>query len=173
MPANIEIKAVADDLDRIRTVAVGIATEPGQMLHQVDVFFRVHGGRLKLRSFSAGSGELIYYERPDRPGARQSRYQIYATSQPQELRSLLAAALDETVIVKKKREVFLVGQTRIHLDEVDELGTFVEVEVVLKPGQSAAEGQQIVVDLMHKLGIEESDLVSCAYADLLAATTPD
>jgi len=173
LPANIEIKAATDDLDRIRTVALEIATEPGETLGQVDVFFRVHGGRLKLRSFSAGAGELIYYERPDGPGARQSQYQIYATSQPQKLRSLLAAALDETVIVKKKREVFLVGQTRIHLDVVDELGTFVELEVVLKPGQSAAEGQQIVADLMQKLGIDESDLVSCAYADLLAAKTLD
>jgi len=89
------------------------------------------------------------------------------------LRTLLAAALDETVIVKKKREVFLVGQTRIHLDEVDELGTFVELEVVLNPGQSAAEGQQIVADLMQKLGIEEADLVSRAYADLLAAKSLD
>ena len=173
MPTNIEIKAVADDLDRIRNVAMGIATEPGETLHQVDVFYRVDGGRLKLRSFSAGAGELIYYERPDGPGASQSHYQIYATSQPHQLRTLLAAALDETVIVKKKREVFLVGQTRIHLDEVDELGTFVELEVVLNPGQSAAEGQRIVADLMQKLGIEEADLVSRAYADLLAAKRPD
>ena len=167
MPSNIEIKATVRELDRLRCIATRIATEPCQTLHQEDVFFRARRGRLKLRIFSDSSGELIHYERPDTSGAKQSNYQIHETSKPLDLRKLLSDALGETVTVKKKREVYLVGQTRIHLDEVDELGTFMELEVVLSPNQTPEKGRSIASDLMEKLGINESDFVSCAYADLL------
>ncbi|MCK4546307.1 MAG: class IV adenylate cyclase [Candidatus Eisenbacteria sp.] len=167
LPSNIEIKAMVRELDRFRFIAMRIATEPCRTLHQEDVFFRVRKGRFKLRIFSDSSGELIQYERPNARGARQSDYRIYSTSKPLELRKLLADALGETVTVKKKREVYMVGQTRIHLDEVDELGTFVELEVVLDSNQTPEQGRSIVSELMEKLGIQESDLVPCAYADLL------
>ena len=153
MPSNIEIKAAVRELNGLRCIAQRLATEPCEILHQEDVFFHVRTGRLKLRIFSDSSGELIQYERPDTSGAKQSDYQIHGTSKPMELRRLLSNALGETVTVKKKREVYLVGQTRIHLDEVDELGTFVELEVVLNPDQSPEEGQSIASDLMGKLGI--------------------
>ncbi len=144
-----------------------LATEPCQALNQEDVFFRTHTGRLKLRILTDGFGELIHYERPDTSGSKQSTYQIHETSKPLELRQLLAAALGETITVKKRREVYVVGQTRIHLDEVDELGSFMELEVLLSPSQDPEEGRLIVSDLMEKLGVNESDLVPCAYADLL------
>jgi predicted adenylyl cyclase CyaB len=145
-----------------------IATEPCETLNQEDVFFRTHKGRLKLRIFTHSLGELIYYERPDTTGSKQSNYQIHRTSKPLELRELLAAALGETITVKKKREVYIEGQTRIHLDEVDELGAFMELEVVLRPGQDPDEGRSIASDLMEKLGVDECDLVPCAYVDLLS-----
>lgn len=167
LPSNIEVKAAVKELVPLRSIVERIAAGPCQILHQEDIFFRVKRGRLKLRMFSDGLGELIHYERPDANGAKVSDYQIYATSKPLELRSLLAASLGETVTVKKKREVFIVGQTRIHLDQVDELGTFVELEVVLDSNQTPEQGRSIASDLMEKLGINESDLVSCAYADLL------
>ncbi len=166
MSSNIEVKAKVRELDQFRCIAMRMATEPLQTLHQEDIFFRVRTGRLKLRIFSDGTGELIQYERPDISGAKQSNYQIHRTSKPLELRKILSEALGETATVKKKREVYIVGQTRIHLDEVDTLGTFVEVEVVLSPGQSPDEGRRIASDLMDRLGIKESDLVPCAYADL-------
>ena len=168
MPSNIEVKAKVSDLNRLRRTAMQIATGTCQTLYQEDVFFRAPKGRLKLRIFTESSGELIFYERPDSSGSKQSNYQIHGTSKPLELRRLLAAALGETITVKKKREVYMVGQTRIHLDEVDELGTFVELEVVLSPGQDPEEGRGIASDLMEKLGVNESDLVPCAYADLLS-----
>ena len=168
MPSNIEIKDKIGDLNRLRRAAMQIATGKCQTLHQEDVFFRSQMGRLKLRIFPEGSGELIFYERPDTSGSKQSNYQIHGTSKPLELRRLLAAALGETITVKKKREVYMEGQTRIHIDEVDELGTFMELEVVLSPGQDSEEGRDIASDLMEKLGINESDLVPCSYADLLS-----
>lgn len=169
MPSNIEIKAKVRELDTLRGLAESIATEPSRTVHQTDVCFQSSKGRLKLRIFTRSSGELIYYERPDTRGSKQSRYQIHETSKPLELRQLLAVALGETITVKKKREVYMVGQIRIHLDEVEELGSFVELEVVLSPNQDPEEGRGIASDLMDKLGINESDLVPCAYADLLSA----
>ena len=167
MPSNIEIKARVSKLEQLRSIVKGIATEPCQTLHQEDVFFQTATGRLKLRILSATTGELIQYERPNTGDAKLSSYQIYKTSKPGALRRLLATALGETITVKKKRELYQVGQTRIHLDEVHELGTFMELEVVLSPNQAPEEGRRIASELMEKLGINESDLVPCAYADLL------
>ncbi len=167
MPSNIEIKARVRGLQQLRQLVLQLANGPSETLHQTDVFFQTHSGRLKLRILTDSLGELIYYERPDSTGPKQSDYQIHRTTNPLELRRLLGAALGETITVKKKREVYMVGQTRIHLDEVEQLGTFMELEVVLNPGQSTEEGEQMAYDLMQKLGIDKSDLVSCAYADLL------
>lgn len=151
----------------MRSEATRIATVPGQSIYQEDVFFRSGTGRLKLRIFPDGLGELIYYERPDTDGVKQSDYQIYRTAKPRELRRVLADALGETVTVKKKRQLFIAGQTRIHIDEVEGLGTYMELEVVLKPGQSFEEGSRIANDLMRELGVKESELVPYAYSDLI------
>jgi predicted adenylyl cyclase CyaB len=173
VPTNVEIKAKVADLDRLRHTVVQIASGPRETIRQEDVFFRTPRGRLKLRIFADGLGELIYYERPDTARSKQSHYQIHRTAEPLPLRHLLSAALGETVTVKKTREVYLVGQTRIHLDEVDQLGPFLELEVVLRPGQDPEEGRAIASDLMEKLQVHASDLVPCAYADLLVGRSPE
>lgn len=170
MPSNIEIKARASNLEQMRRLVEQLADGPPQTVFQHDVFFNVSYGRLKLRTFSEHCGELIFYERPDCTEPKQCDYQICGTSDPRRLREVLSAALSESVVVRKKRTVFLVGQTRVHLDEVEDLGAFVELEVVLQPGQSPAEGHEIANDLMAKLRIDEADLVPFAYADLLQRT---
>lgn len=172
MPSNIEIKASVGDIDELRRRASEIATEPGFNLRQEDIFFHAPNGRLKLRIFDDGSGQLIRYRRADGTEAKRSDYEIYETSQPQLLRSVLAESLGEKVVVRKKREVLMADQTRIHLDLVDGLGTFMELEVVMRPDQSSEEGQAIANDLMGKLGIDKKDLISCAYADLILAQRP-
>ena len=110
---------------------------------------------------------MIQYVRPDAARARRSDYQIVATDQPAALRALLGAALGEAVVVRKQRELYRAGQTRVHLDQVEGLGSFLELEVVLGPGQSPAEGHAAAAELMSVLGIDESMLIPCAYADLL------
>jgi len=171
MSTNIEIKATVDDLDRLRPCAARLAAQPARILEQEDVFFNTNRGRLKLRCFPDGTGELIQYERPDTPDAKQSDYRIFPTDQPAELRAALAAALGETITVKKTRELYLVGQTRIHLDEVAGLGPFVELEVVLRDGQTPEQGRAIAAELMTALDIRQDALVPCAYADLLCERT--
>jgi predicted adenylyl cyclase CyaB len=146
-----------------------ISDTPPQTLRQRDTFFRCTTGRLKLRETGAGQAELIFYSRPDVAGTKQSDYEITAVADPELLRVVLSRALGVTQTVEKTRVLCLVGQTRVHLDSVDGLGDFLELEVVLRPGQNSAEGQAIAADLMQRLGIRDTDLCSTAYADMLSA----
>jgi predicted adenylyl cyclase CyaB len=124
-----------------------------------------------LRHFSPRRGELIAYEREDVAGAKASSYLITATTEPDQLREVLTRALGVAGIVKKRRYLFLTGQTRIHLDDVEGLGKFLELEVVMLPGQPTTEGEKIARDLMDKLGIRSADLIAGAYVDLIVAQT--
>ncbi len=168
MPSNIEIKARVADPAHTRTLAERLAQAPPVVLHQQDTFFPCANGRLKLRQLSEAHGELIAYQRADVSGTKQSDYLIYPTTSPAVLRATLASALGLGVVVTKTRRLFLVGQTRIHLDEVENLGSFLELEVVLADGQDPAEGHGIAREIMAALEVSDADLLDCAYADLLA-----
>ena len=167
MSVNIEIKSRVRDPARIKILAEALTCAAGERIEQEDVFFVVPRGRLKLRILSTISAELIYYEREDHAGPKESRYVISRTSEPESLRNVLEKSLGVRGIVRKKRSLYQIDQTRIHLDEVEGLGSFAELEVVMKEGQSHAEGIAIVRGLMSRLEIEPSDLVEQAYIDLL------
>ena len=167
MPINIELKARMRCGTRQRKLAESLATGSPTLIEQVDTFFRASNGRLKLREFAPDRGELIHYHRPDRSGPKQSFYSRVQTNQPGALRQMLADALDIRGVVRKKRSLYLVDQTRIHLDDVDGLGEFLELEVVLRPGQSAEEGERIAERIKHQLEVHDDDLIDCAYIDLM------
>jgi len=167
MPINIEIKARVHDLDGLRARAEALSDTPVQVILQEDTFFNTSKGRLKLRLLQPDQAQLVYYERPDQDGPKRSNYHIYETSDPQGLKTALRMALGIRGIVRKTRYLYLAGQTRIHLDDVEDLGQFMELEVVLREGQSDAEGQAIAEDLMTRLGVREEDLLEGAYMDLL------
>ena len=167
MPANIEIKARVRDLADLHKRAELLSDTPVQVIPQEDTFFNTPRGRLNLRQLAPGHGQLVYYERGDAAGPKRSDYQIVETSSPSALRDALASALGVRGIVRKTRSLYLVGQTRLHVDEVEGLGHFMELEVVLRPEQNDTEGQAIANDLMVKLGVAESDLLEGAYMDLL------
>jgi predicted adenylyl cyclase CyaB len=167
MARNIEIKARVPDPAALRARVAGLATSAPQLPMQRDTFYNAPAGRLKLREFADGTAELIYYERPDQPGPKTSIYTRTPAPDAASMRELLARCLGAKAVVAKSRELFLAGQTRIHLDKVEGLGSFVELEVVLAAGQTDAEGEQIASDLMAQLGIREADLVGHAYVDLL------
>jgi len=164
---NVEIKARIRDVEDFSARLKALKPTSPLVLVQEDIFFPVSRGRLKLRILGPRSGELIYYDRPDALGPKASDYEIARTSEPEKLRAVLTAAFGVRGWVKKVRLVALVGATRIHLDDVGGLGLFAELEVVLKPGQTAAAGAAIARGLMKKLGIKPSDLVAGAYLDLL------
>jgi predicted adenylyl cyclase CyaB len=165
MPRNVEIKARVTGWEQTRQRAAAIADRPPEMLEQEDVFFTVPRGRLKLRTQN-GSAELIYYFRENTAGPRESRYLRVPVPDPVAARQMLALVHGERGIIQKIRWLYLVGQTRIHLDRVENLGDFLELEVVLRDGQSLEEGTAIARDLMTKLGIGDEQLVDRAYLDL-------
>lgn len=167
MPSNIEIKAYARNFDEIRRRAEALSDSAVEVIPQEDTFFNTSQGRLKLRVLSANQGQFIYYTRPDQGGPKRSDYHISLTSDSENLKRVLELAYGIRGVVRKTRYLYLVGQTRVHLDDVEGLGQFLELEVVLREGQSDAEGQAIAEDLMTRLGVERSDLLEGAYMDLL------
>ncbi|HEX2998035.1 MAG TPA: class IV adenylate cyclase, partial [Anaerolineales bacterium] len=132
MPANIEIKARATNFAEIRRRAETLSDKPLDVLSQEDTFFNTPQGRLKLRILSTGQGQLIYYTRPDQEGPKRSDYHIFLTNDPENLKRVLELAYGIRGVVKKTRYLYLVGQTRVHLDDVEGLGQFMELEVVLR-----------------------------------------
>jgi predicted adenylyl cyclase CyaB len=167
MARNIEIKARANDFQRQAAIASKLADGEPQLLDQEDTFFCVPNGRLKLREFGDGSGELIQYHRANTLEPTESRYYRVDADDPSKLKQVLTDALGVRAVVRKKRTVYLVGQTRIHLDEVEGLGEFIELEVVLRADQDTAYGAPIAEDLMTRLEIAPADLIKSAYIDLL------
>ena len=119
MGRNVEIKARSRDFQKQRLQAEALSTEPAQHLIQEDTFFNISAGRLKLRIFENGSGELIQYDRDDSPGPKESRYVFFRTKEPEALKTVLTKALGIRAVVRKKRTVYFCQQTRIHLDQVD------------------------------------------------------
>jgi predicted adenylyl cyclase CyaB len=170
MPSNIEIKAYVRAFDEIRRRAEQLSDTPVEVIPQVDTFFNTPQGRLKLRVLSEDKGQLIYYIRPDQDGPKRSDYHLSLTSDPENLKRVLELAYGIRGVVRKTRYLYLVGQTRVHLDDVEGLGQFMELEVVLREGQSDAEGQVIAEGLMAALGVERSDLLEGAYMDLLESS---
>jgi adenylate cyclase len=170
MKRNVEIKAKVADLETIERRARGLADEGPVVLEQEDTFFHSSRGRLKLRQFGgSGPAELIYYERPEATGPKESRYIVHRTADPVGLCAALSAGLGVRGVVRKRRTLYRIGPTRVHLDRVDDLGEFVELEVVLPPQQSTSEGVAIAHDLMDRLGIPPSGLLHQAYIDMLEA----
>ncbi|HEY5269434.1 MAG TPA: class IV adenylate cyclase [Anaerolineales bacterium] len=167
MPANIEIKARPRNFADLRRRAKALSDTPAQVIPQEDTFFHTAKGRLKLRQLAPECGQLVYYERTDASGPKRSNYHILETRDPESLKTVLSLALGVRGVVRKMRTLYLVGQTRVHLDEVEGLGEFMELEVVLRPEQSDAEGQAIARDLMTRLGVREEDLLEGAYMDLM------
>jgi predicted adenylyl cyclase CyaB len=170
MPTNIEIKARVGDFETMKARAKSLSDEPLAIIAQEDIFFNTPKGRLKLRVQAPEQGYLIYYERPDQGGPKRSDYHLAETRDPENLKAALSLALGVRGVVRKTRYLYMVGQTRIHLDDVEGLGRFMELEVVLKEDQSEAEGQAIAEDLMRRLEVREEALLEGAYIDLIEHT---
>ncbi|XP_018023054.1 uncharacterized protein LOC108679054 [Hyalella azteca] len=175
---NVEIKATIRDFDSFCTIAKEVSNTSAIIILQEDTFFDVPKGRLKLRKKTKEGKveeQLIYYDRPDTPGPKTSSFYLVQGSSVegglQPLQDLLTACLGVRGRVLKTRHLYLLGQTRLHVDRVVGLGDFMELEVVLKEGQSAAEGEVIAEDIRRKLGVRDEDLLSGAYMDMIEKKT--
>jgi predicted adenylyl cyclase CyaB len=172
MPRNVELKAPLADYDRAMAVARELATEHVGHEHQVDTYFKVATGRLKLREIEGGPPRLVWYERADFTGARTSNYLLVPVEQPELLRQALAGALGVLAIVDKEREIFLYQNVRIHLDRVAGLGDFVEFEAVLSAEISEEVGHRQVGFLCERFAISPESAVAGSYSDCLIARNP-
>jgi len=167
MARNVEIKARIKSVDSVLPKAAALADNGPVEIIQDDTFFACQNGRLKLRVFSPSEGQLIFYRRADQIGPKESFYLISPTTAPDTLREALSLAYGQVGRVRKNRTLFLLGRTRIHLDRVEGLGDFLELEVVLSDGEQAETGEVIARDLMEKIGVLPDQLIEGAYIDLL------
>ncbi len=169
MTSNIEVKVRASNFAHQMSLAEGISDAPLQILHQEDTFFNAPHGRLKLRILDNGVGELIFYSRPDNDDIKESKYLRAKTPDPALLKAVLASALGIKGSVRKKRHLLMKGQTRIHFDEVEGLGEFIELEYVLKEAEDRKQAEATVRELMGRLRISAVEIIADAYVDLESA----
>lgn len=166
---NVECKARAADLEDLERRCRALNAVDHGVLHQRDTYFAGARGRLKLREEGAGADNLIAYERPDDPADTESRYVLAPVGDPDTMREALQAALGAPlVVVAKRRHLFTLDNVRIHLDDVQGLGTFVELEGVVAPDGCDLElTRERVEHVRGKLGIGQDALVAVGYSDLL------
>ena len=166
---NVELKATDPAPERSIAVCRSLGAQDRGLVVQRDTYFEARHGRLKLREQTPGSAQLIHYERASRPRERESRYRIAEIPDAASLRAALAAALGIRVVVAKRRRLFLHEHVRIHLDEVEGLGAFLEFEAVAPPGSDLAREYERVAELRAAFGVTDDRLRAAGYAEQLLA----
>jgi predicted adenylyl cyclase CyaB len=170
---NIEIKLRVESLAEKHRLALKLGADRRAIYHDTDTYFRVPHGRLKLRvSKGETSGTLIQYERPNESASRISNYSLVTVSDCAALCETLATALGVLATVTKTRELLIYGATRIHLDEVEELGSFVELETVIDQ-QTMGDAQSEHELVFDALKLDSEQIVPFSYSDLLLGADSD
>jgi homotetrameric cytidine deaminase len=171
---NVELKALDPDPARTLERALALGAEDRGVLVQRDTYFHVRAGRLKLREEEPGDAHLIAYSRPDAAEVRVSSYRVVPVPDPDGLRAALAETDGVDVVVAKRRRLLLWETVRIHLDEVEGLGSFVELEAVAEAGSDLTREQRQVAQLREALQIGDDALREGSYADAVrAGSAPD
>lgn len=163
---NLELKARIADLEEARRVAAALGAARQGSERQVDQYFGVPAGRLKLRHSSRDGAHLIAYLRPDEPGSRVARFHRLPVADPAGLGETLAAMFGAAVRVEKERDVWWWHDVRIHLDRVEGLGSFVEFEARLDRIDDLAEAGRRLERLRMEFGIADGDSIAGSYAEL-------
>ena len=162
---TLEIKAQCADPARVRAILRCRGAIFKGLDHQIDTYFRIPKGRLKLRE---GNIEkvLIYYKRTDQKRSKRCDSILCACPEGKALKKVLAASLGELTVVDKKREIYFIKNAKFHLDRVKRLGSFVEIEV-FGPAKNAAKLKGKCEFYQKILGICSEDLVADSYSDQL------
>ena len=164
---NIEIKARCGNQDKIRNILKKLNADFKGTDHQIDTYFKVPVGRLKLREGTI-ENHLIYYQRENQDGPKTSQVALFQNHPRSSLKSILQNALGILVSVDKIREIYLIDNVKFHLDSVTGLGRFIEIEAIdfdASIGRAALHKQ--CEKYMSLLGISSDDLISHSYSDLL------
>lgn len=164
---NIEIKAKCSNQDYIRKILKTRKANFKGTDHQIDTYFQVNFGRLKLREGKI-ENHLIHYQRGDKEGPKQSDVTLFKSDPKSSLKEILTKALGILVVVDKQREIYFIENVKFHIDTVKNLGTFIEIEAIDKEG---AIGKQKLLKqcqfFLNLFNISQKDLVSVSYSDLL------
>lgn len=167
MPLNVEIKAHSDRALAIKQILEAQNARFVGEDHQIDTYFKVAHGRLKLREGNIENA-LIHYKRSNQSGPKTSEVLLYTSKPKSNLKAILEAALGVLVVVDKVRAIYFIDNVKFHVDQVKELGSFVEIEAIDKDGSiGQATLQEQCNHYMNLLGIEQNDLVAVSYSDLL------
>jgi len=164
---NIEIKARCKDLERIRKILVVKKADFKGMDHQIDTYFNVNSGRLKLREGNI-ENNLIHYQRSDQSGPKQSDIVLYKSAKENGLKDILNKSLGIKVVVDKMREIYFIENVKFHIDKVQNLGDFIEIEVIDERGVLKESDMLMTCQHYMKLfSIKEKDLISNSYSDMI------
>jgi adenylate cyclase, class 2 len=157
---------VDPDPERSAAACRELGAEDGGVLVQRDTYFDASRGRLKLREEENAVPHLVSYLRPNHVGSRESRYRIVPVERLNELKAALSDSLGVVAVVAKHRRLFLWENVRIHLDRVEDLGNFIELEAVAPPDSDLSQEERRVWKLQAELGIRQGDLIALSYCDL-------
>jgi predicted adenylyl cyclase CyaB len=164
---TIEVKARCSDPDAVRNTMRSRNARYVGLDRQVDTYFRVDSGRLKLRE---GTIErfLIHYDRRDGNGPKQSNVILYEVEPDSSLKEILARSLGIRTVVVKQREIYFIGNVKFHIDRVENLGSFVEIEAIDSDGSIGTDrlGAQCR-QYIELLGISQDDFITNSYSDML------
>jgi predicted adenylyl cyclase CyaB len=164
MSFNVEIKARIERGERIREVLRRRGAEFVGVDHQVDTYFRVPRGRLKLREGNI-ENYLVFYEREDKKGPKESVVTLYRHEPGSNLKEILERALGVLVVVEKDREVYYIDNIKFHIDSVEGLGSFVEIEAIAPKKENRL--YQQVKEYMGLFGVSEEDMLAGSYSDMV------
>lgn len=165
--SNLEIKASLSDRESVRDRLMVLGATSKGTLHQIDVYFPTGTNRLKLRTITGQGSQLISYQRDNQSNPRLSTYHLVPTEHPDLLLAALRDALGIRCRVEKYRQLFLWHNVRIHLDQVINLGDFIELEAVLSSEEDVQQSRNRVATLLDFLGISPSNLLADSYGDLM------
>lgn len=170
---NIEIKAQCSNLDRIRNILLSQGAEFKGIDHQVDTYFRVAKGRLKVREGEL-ENSLVYYEREDGAAPKESHVVLVPIVPKSPIKEILVRSLGVLAVVEKRREICFIENVKFHLDTVKDLGTFVEIEAIDVDGRLGKfRLHQQCRSYMEMFEIHETELVTSSYSDLVITATSD
>jgi predicted adenylyl cyclase CyaB len=164
MPVNLEIKARVTDLNSAKNTSLEIGAKYSGLLIQTDTYFNTKIGRLKLREIAGRGAELIYYNRDEATEKRISDFSIYHTQDPNLLKELISHSWGIRGVIQKQRYLYMLNNTRIHLDDVKILGYFMELEIPVLGERN--EAQNLLNFLLEKFNITESQMIRESYIDL-------
>lgn len=164
---NVEFKAELRDFALARTICGSIGAEMVSNLRQTDTYFRVPDAKLKKREVPGRPTEYIFYSRPHRLRPKLSNYTLYTEAQAMD--RFGTSPLPVWVVVKKSRDLYMYKGVRVHLDQVEGLGGFIEFEAIVSPAHNLAACHNLVDELRRAFGPAMGEPIACGYAELLAA----